>query len=97
MGEYVYNAKGQRVKKTVNEQITIFHYNQNGLMISESTSTGTITVEYAYLNGQPLAKIENNNIYYYHNDHLGTPMLMTDSAGAVVWQGEFKPFGERYP
>ncbi len=29
-----------------------------------------------------------------HNDHLGTPMIMTDSAGSVVWQGEFKPFGE---
>ncbi|MBI5409589.1 MAG: RHS domain-containing protein [Nitrospirae bacterium] len=35
-----------------------------------------------------------DNVYYYHNDHLGTPMLMTDSSGKTVWQGEFKPFGE---
>lgn len=34
-------------------------------------------------------------MYYYHNDHLGTPMLMTDSSGSVVWSGEFLPFGER--
>jgi RHS repeat-associated protein len=94
LADYIYNAKGQRVKKTVNGQITIFNYDQNGLMISESTSTGTITSEYAYLNGQPLAKIENNNIYYYHNDHLGTPVLMTNGSGNTVWQGEFKPFGE---
>jgi RHS repeat-associated protein len=93
LGEYVYNAKGQRVKKTVNGQTTVFHYDQNGLMISESLSTGNITAEYVYLNGQPLAKIENNNIFYYHVDHLGTPMEMTDSTGSIVWQGEFKPFG----
>jgi RHS repeat-associated protein len=94
--EYVYNGKGQRVKKWVSNgnQCTIFHYDQNGLLIAESTSTGTITAEYVYINGQPLAKIENNNVYYYHNDHLGTPMLMTNSSGNIVWQGEFKPFGE---
>jgi len=94
LGDYVYNAKGQRVKKTVNELTTIFHFDQSGLMIVESTSAGTITAEYAYLNGQPLTKIENNNVYYYHNDHLGTPIVMTDSSGSIVWQGEFKPFGE---
>ena len=41
-----------------------------------------------------MTKIENNNVYYYHNDHLGTPLLMTSSSGSTVWQGEFKPFGE---
>ncbi|HDL00632.1 MAG TPA: hypothetical protein ENH23_00165, partial [candidate division Zixibacteria bacterium] len=51
---------------------------------------------YVYLNGQPLAKIENNSIYFYHNDHLGTPMMMTDGAGQTVWQGEYLPFGEEY-
>ncbi|MBI5055220.1 MAG: RHS domain-containing protein [Nitrospirae bacterium] len=38
--------------------------------------------------------VDGNNIYYYHNDHLGTPVVMTDSSGSTVWQGEFKPFGE---
>ena len=94
LGDYVYNAKGQRVKKAVNEQTTIFHFDQGGLMIAESASAGTITAEYAYLNGQPLAKIENNSVNYYHNDHLGTPVLMTDSSSNTVWQGESKPFGE---
>jgi RHS repeat-associated protein len=64
------------------------------LLITETTRTGNIKAEYVYLNGSPLAKIEGNNIYYYHNDHIGTPMLMTDYAGSVVWQAEFKPFGE---
>ncbi|MFZ5798139.1 MAG: RHS repeat-associated core domain-containing protein, partial [Thermodesulfobacteriota bacterium] len=33
-------------------------------------------------------------IYYYISDHLGTAQLLTDSQGAVVWQGNYTPFGE---
>jgi len=31
--------------------------------------------------------------YYYTIDHLGSPQLVTDTAGVVVWQGEYQPFG----
>ncbi len=93
-GEYVYNGLGQRVKKIANGVTTIFHYNLFGQIIAESDIThGTIS-DYVYLNGQPLAKIEGTNVYYYHNDHLGTPQKMTDSSGTVVWSADYKPFGE---
>ena len=91
---YTYNGNGQRVKKVVNGTTTIFHYSLNGQIIAESNSAGTITAEYVYLNGQPLAKIEGANTYYYHNDHLGTPQKMTDASGTVVWSADYKPFGE---
>lgn len=96
IGEYVYNGNGQRVKKYTNNgaQCRIFHYDKNGLLIAESSSSGTINAEYIYINGQPLAKLEGDNIFYYHNDHLGTPMLMTNSSGQAVWNGEYLPFGE---
>lgn len=35
-----------------------------------------------------------NKVYYYHNDHLGTPQLLTDKDQNVVWQANYKPFGE---
>ncbi len=91
---YTYNGNGQRVKKVVNGTTTIFHYSLSGQIIAESNSAGTIAAEYVYLNGQPLAKMEGANTYYYHNDHLGTPQKMTDSSGAVVWSADYKPFGE---
>ncbi len=91
---YTYNGNGQRVKKNVNGTITIFLYNQSGQIIAEANSSGTITAEYVYLNGQPLAKMEGSNTYYYHNDHLATPQKMTDSSGAIVWAADYKPFGE---
>jgi RHS repeat-associated protein len=32
--------------------------------------------------------------YWYHNDHLGTPKMMTTSSGAVVWKAKYSSFGK---
>ena len=32
--------------------------------------------------------------YYYHTDHLGSPLAMTDASKNVVWRRDYKPFGE---
>ena len=37
---------------------------------------------------------DRERVFYYHNDHLGTPQVMTDQTGAVVWSGEYEPFGK---
>jgi RHS repeat-associated protein len=31
--------------------------------------------------------------YYYHNDHLGTPQVMTDGEQKVVWKASYDAFG----
>lgn len=33
-------------------------------------------------------------IYYFHNDHLGTPLKLTDENGTVVWRADYTPFGK---
>jgi RHS repeat-associated protein len=96
LGEYVYNGLGQRVIKTANGVTTIFLYDFNGNLISESRVDGTITSEYLYMGTSRLAMVDTGSgeIYYYHNDHLGTPELMTEASGNAVWEVELKPFGE---
>jgi len=33
-------------------------------------------------------------VYYYHNDHLGTPKVLTDQNGTIQWEAVMEPFGE---
>ena len=35
-------------------------------------------------------------VHFYHTDNFGTPMVMTDINGEVVWRSDELPFGEEY-
>jgi RHS repeat-associated protein len=98
LATYTYNGLGQRVKKAVaGGDTTIFLFDLQGNIISEMRSDGTYD-DYLYLEDQRIAKItsngESDSVYYFHNDHLGTPIAMTDSLGSVVWKAAYKAFGE---
>jgi RHS repeat-associated protein len=41
-----------------------------------------------------MVDVLTGNMYYYGNDQLGTPQIMTDSTNTVVWEADYKPFGE---
>ncbi len=32
--------------------------------------------------------------YFYHNNHLATPEVITDQNGSVVWKADSLPFGK---
>jgi len=93
-GDYVYNANGQRAKKTVAGTATHFIFDQQGSLIAETEQNGTVIAEYVYLNGEPMAKIDADGVNYIHTDHLGTPVMMSDAGGAKVWEIEARPFGD---
>jgi len=37
--------------------------------------------------------VKAEDLYFIHNDHLGTAQVITDKDQAVVWQGDYQPFG----
>ncbi len=92
---YSYNALGERIRKqNQNGLSTIFHYGPNGELLFEKNQQGK-TKEYVWLDGRPIARIDNSTtIYYYHVDHLGTPRAMTNASGTVVWKADYEPFGK---
>ena len=44
--------------------------------------------------GSCQASVYDTNLYYIHNDHLGTPKALTDEAGTKVWLANHTPFGQ---
>ncbi len=102
---YLYDSRGLRVSKTVPGSQIHYHYEPGGLLIGESNGQGIWQKEYLYFNAQLIAMIDYSGvgnavtndsagqIYYAHNDHLGTPKLLTNSAAKPVWQASYTPFG----
>jgi RHS repeat-associated protein len=96
LGEYTYNGLGQRIIKEVDEGSTIFHYDFDGNIIAESDASGNFSKEYLYRGSSRLAlvDVETGELYYYGNDRLGTPQILTDSTNTVVWEAVYDPFGD---
>ncbi|MDQ6800958.1 MAG: RHS domain-containing protein, partial [Acidobacteriota bacterium] len=59
-----------------------------------SSATPTIQYEYAWFGGQPIAQFTGTTTYWTFNDHLGTPVVQTDSSAAIAWRAEYEPYGK---
>lgn len=101
VGEYVLNALGQRVQKAANGVTTRFDYDESSRLLSEIS--GTASRDYIWLGGLPIGTVDRDGVTrtvaYVHADGLGTPRVVTDSAGAAIWQWSYasNPFGEPEP
>jgi len=103
--EYIYNDAGQRTRKTIYQSdgitvdaITIYHYDQMGYLVTETSQTGQLIKDYLWQEGMtPLAQIDDNAgteaISYLYTDHLMTNRLATDDLQQVIWQWEGEAFG----
>jgi len=95
---YTYNAQGQRTRKVTSSGTTVYHYDLNGTLLSETTETGAPLRDYVHMNGVPVAQIDTDGtidtLSYLHTDHLGTPRRATNEAGEVVWSWDSDAFGQ---
>lgn len=85
-----------RATKTVSSVTTHYVYGLNGQLYGEYDNSGNLIREYVYLNGAPLAMIDDGSpevVTYLHVDHLGTPKFGTNSGGTQVWSWAPDAFG----
>lgn len=100
---YQYDALGRRIGKTVThvkskqQKKTTFCWNGDVLW-SETNHTPKGVQSQHYLfepnSFRPLALIKDDKIHHYHLDHLGTPQEITDDNGDIVWQAQYKAYGQ---
>jgi RHS repeat-associated protein len=74
-----------------------FVYNDHGRLIGRYDESGEAIREYFHLGPLPVAVAANDQLYYIHADHLGTPRAVSEPAGDVIWSWISAPFGDTEP
>ena len=96
-GSYVYNGKGERAIRhgIYGGGTTYYVYDEQGQLLGEYDANGTSINEYAYgPTGREARLAYWGGIYTYYNDHLGTAQVITNASQNVLWEADYKPFGE---
>jgi RHS repeat-associated protein len=98
VAEYGYDPFGRRLWKDVGGRRTFFFYADEGL-IGEYDADGNEIRSYGYRPGSawttdPVFMKQGSDYFFYQNDHLGTPTMMTASNGRIVWSARYTAFGE---
>jgi RHS repeat-associated protein len=99
---YVYNALGQRVKKSGGSAGTVLYaYDESGHLLGEYSSTGALVQETIWLEDTPVATIRSGSpavVYYVHADQLNAPRMVTrPSDNKIAWRWDTDPFGTTAP
>ena len=98
VAQYHYDPFGRRMWKNAGGLMTYFMYSDEGL-IGEYDASGQEITSYGYKPGNtwgsdPLFMRQGGQFYFYQNDALGTPKMITSATGAVFWSATYDAFGQ---
>ena len=98
VARYGYDPIGRRLRKHTPNGATYFLYAGEGL-IGEYNGLGQETAAHGWRPGgiwgtDPLFYRTGGRYFYAHTDHLGTPLVLTDKPGNVVWAAAYTAFGQ---
>jgi len=101
VAEYEYDPEGLRVVKKAHGETV--HYVFEGLepIYTRNVTTGKVK-SYVFAGSQLISRVDGvigdttAKKYWYHTDHVGSVKAVTNQAGAVVWDGDYLPFGTQY-
>ena len=88
---YVYSPELQLLSMSVDDNPNLWG------KTAIANSVPQMKHEIAWFNGRPVGElVDASTIRYTFTDHLGTPLLQTDSAATVTWRAEYEPYGDLY-
>jgi RHS repeat-associated protein len=91
---YRYDGHGRRVLnwRNTNNTVTVSQYSQSGQVMYQDDSTQGAS-ENIYLAGSLIAIRNGGGVKYQHTDALGSPVAVTNEAGAVIERNDYEPYG----
>lgn len=100
VSSYIYDPNGFRVEKVGGKGKIHYVPLLNGEVGYRKEFATDTEYSFIYVGGQHLARVNgviggNGKKIFYHNDHLGSALAVTDENGNKVVERDFTPFGER--
>jgi RHS repeat-associated protein len=92
---YTYDALGRRICKQIGSTVVNYYY-AGDQIVEERNIDNTVTATYLYGIGidDILQMHRNGQDYWYHKNHLGSVVALTDGYGSVVERYEYDPYGK---
>jgi len=96
---YRYDPFGRRIEKDVDGEITRYVYDGPDILLEFDGTSGPDVLAAVYYHGdrtdQPLAVERGGEPYFYHADHLGSIVAMSNENGDIVNVYEYDAYGQR--
>ena len=90
---FAYDALGRRVRKGFAGKATRYVWDGDDLVHELAEGAEAVTWVFEPGTFVPLAKIEGDRRFGVVTDHLGTPRMMADEAGALAWKAQLDVYG----
>ncbi len=94
---YCYDPLGRRISKKAGGITTLFYWDGNTLLgdvrLEQSECVSRREWIYYPYSFEPLAMLQRQELYLYHNDPNGCPTRLLDTGGRVVWAARYDAMG----
>ncbi len=85
--DFVYDGNGTRAKKKIQGGSTTYYIGDH-FEINDGVAT-----KFIFAGNLRVANITGSDISYFHKDHLGSSLVITDNNGNAIETAEYTPFG----